>query len=340
VPQIPNTTWINLRSISQDILQYLDPNYPSPLSGSDMQELMLTHFQSQASEAQLAFVHYLVSNDGSVSLKTLRRLEGIEFVLARDGKSRAPKDLVDPEAPLSRLFPGNSSSLPDTSESHLRTLVDNLRTLKLFINKLSLDILYDRIHFVSSNQSAESEQLAKVLINFVSRLRFDCRHLFDSTLSRDLKWIPTLTGLQSPLSCRDASSHHGKTHLFDEVMPMVNSDVHVGHYLRKAFLWDDEVPFEVISRQLAKVLDCPEPSYRKVRAIVDHLARQTFGGNELFCLRELLRDKKWVPTREGCLVSVPFALLGGEDIPAVGFYLVVFETHLHEFLRNMGCVDR
>jgi sacsin len=337
LPHIPNTAWINLRSISQDILQYLDPDYPSPLSGSDLQKFMLTYFQSQTPETQLTFVQYLVSNSVSVSRKTLEGLAAINFVPARDGNSRAPKDLVDPEALIAQLFPGRSSSLPDTSQPHHRILADHLRTLKLFVTDLSLDILRDRIRFISNSQAPE---LAKTLIQLISQLRFDCRSLFNSSLSRDLKWLPTPTGLQSPLVCRDTSSHHGKTYLFDEVTPMISSDVHVDHYLREALMWDDKVPFETLSCQLVKVMNRPEAPPGKVRKIVEHVGHRSISQNELSVLQALLKGRNWVPTLQSTLVSAPFVLLSGEDIPAVGFHAPAFDSHMHGFLRQMGCDDR
>ncbi|KAF5349962.1 hypothetical protein D9756_009229 [Leucocoprinus leucothites] len=337
IPQVPSTVWINVRVMGREILQHLDSKHPSPVSASELQELMLKHFQSQSPETQLHFVQDLVSNPFSVSRGVLTRLASISFVFARDGKQRAPKDLVDPDSSIVELFTESLSYLPDTSQPASRTLVKHLRSLDLFISELSLEILCERIRYISTHQASD---LAKTVINFIDRHRFDCRDLFNSSLSRDLKWIPTSTGLESPLSCRDASSHYGKTHLFDEVMPMVNGDVPIGYYLRKAFLWDVEVPFSVLKQQLSKVLDQLEPQFEKVYDIIKHIGyRSNLRSFELPETRELLKDKNWVPTRKRTLVATSFVLLNGEDIPSVGFHATYFDSRMHEFLRKMGCAD-
>jgi sacsin len=338
LPQVPSTVWLDLRAISQDILQYLDPNYSHPLSASAMHELMLKHFQLQSPEVQLAFVRYLDSNYLSVSHGTLNHLATIAFVHARKGNLRAPKDLVDPEAPIAQLFPGASSSLPDTSKPNLQTLTNHLRNLGLFITRLSLDILRDRIQFISGGHAVEPAEQAKILIEFIRNQSFDCRQLYDSSLDFNLKWIPTSEGLESPLTCRDMASHKGHTHLFDEAIPVVELDV--GENLRQAFLWDVEVPFALLSQQLAKVLDHLEPPYEKVDAIVKELSHRSITQHELPLLQDLLRGQKWVPTGRGDLVVAQFAVLGGEDLPEVGFHSIVSDSRTLDFLRRMGCVSQ
>ena len=123
-------------------------------------------------------------------------------------------------------------------------------------------------------------------------------------------------------------------------MPMVKSNVHVGDDLRKAFQWDVDVPFDVLVQQLLKVLDSQEPQYPKVQKIVEHLGHRTLKMSDLSSLRAHLQGLKWIPTRQKTLISINFALLGGEDIPAVGFYSVAFDSNIRKFFYDMGCVDR
>ncbi|KXN81916.1 Sacsin, partial [Leucoagaricus sp. SymC.cos] len=338
LPLVPSTSWINLRAISQDILQYLDLNHPSPTSSNVMQELMLTHFQSQSPKTHLAFAQYLVNNFRSVPRGTLTRLASIEFVLARDGQKRAPKDLVDPQASIAELFPGASPFLPDTSQSILDTLVKHLRRLHLLVTEISLHIVRERIRFISDGHA--SEELARTLINFINGSRLDCRQLFDSTISSDMKWIPTPRGLESPRTCRDALSHYRKTKLFDEVMPLVKNSVRICFELRSVFSWDVEVPFLILVQQLARVIDQTEPSIEKIRDIIIEVGHRKLKPPELNELQTLLSNKKWIPTREETLVAAPFVLLSGESLPGVGFCSVAFDSSVTSFLRKMGCVDR
>ncbi|KAF9446298.1 hypothetical protein P691DRAFT_733572 [Macrolepiota fuliginosa MF-IS2] len=345
LPQVDSIVYLDLRTISQDFLQYLDSNHRSPLSVNEMQDLMLQHFGVQSLEMQVAFIRYLDSNSDIISRGILDRLKATAFVPACDGSLRSPKSLVDPRATIATLFPGASPSLPDTSRPILRTLVDHLRNLSIFTTELSAAIICDRIHFIAGGQCSRPESLARTLINLINTTRFDCRDLFDQPgLSSELEWLPTPEGLKCPLKCRDLSSHSSKTDLFDEVMPTVVPDVHIGYYLRQAFEWDGEIPFEILSQQVMKVLDAGEPSYKKVREIIKELGHRGLTPEETSSLRSLLEGRRWVPTRSGTLETVAFALLGGEDIPEIGFHSIVFDPQRHSkvrlFLRQMGCSDR
>lgn len=125
---------------------------------------------------------------------------------------------------------------------------------------------------------------------------------------------------------------------------MVKPDVRISFYLRRAFPWDGEVTFDIVTEQLIKVLDGSRPSYEKVREIVKELGNRQPTGSQLSSLREVLRDRKWVPIRTGSLESIAFALLGADEIPAIGFHSIVFDSSRHArvltFLRQMGCVER
>lgn len=345
LPRLDTITYLDLRAISQDVLMYLDPVHRSPLTVEEMQDLMLQNLKIQSLEMQVAFVKYLSCNSAVISRGNLDRLNTTSFVPARDGTLQAPKDLVDPRASIAALFPGQSPFLPDIALPIREALASHLRTLRLFITELSINIVRDRVQFIAGGHCAQPEELATLLINLINDTRFDCSDLFDpALLSLELEWIPTSEGLRSPLKCRDSLSHSGKRELFDEIMPMVNPDVQIGLSLRKAFSWDDEVTFEVLSQQLIKILDGFQPSYEKVHEVVKELGHRDLAESQLSSLREALKSRKWVPTRHSTLESVTFALLGDEDIPQVGFHSVVFDARrhfeVHAFLREMGCVER
>ncbi|KAF9446297.1 hypothetical protein P691DRAFT_776972 [Macrolepiota fuliginosa MF-IS2] len=345
LPQLDSVTYLDLRSTSSEFLQYLEPNHLFPLSVSEMQELMLKHFDRQSLQMQVAFVRYVDSNSSAIPRGILNQLGTTNFVPACDGALQKPKDIVDPRADIAALFPGTSPSLPKTSQAIHNTLVTHLRKLNLLITDLSIEIVRDRIRFITGGQCREPETLARTLISHINSTHLDCRTLYNPpSFSLELEWIPTPQGLKSPLRCRDVSSHSRKTDLFDEVMPLVTPGVSIGYYLRQAFPWDGKISFEVLSQQLIKVLDAARPSYDKVREIVKELGGRGLVTSEIVTLRNILRDRNWVPTRKGILAAVPFALLGGDDIPEVGFHSIDFEGHRYSqvrgFLANMGCTER
>lgn len=346
LPQINSTVYLDLHSMDADILKYLDGKHHSPLSLEEMHDMMLNHFRDQSLKMQVAFLQYLQTRSSTISRRVFDQLANIAFVRARDGTLRSPKQLIDPQAAIATLYPGASSSLPDTNASQplLRTLVTCLRNLKLFAIDISLEVVRERICYIASGACSSPEDLARRLITLINESRLDCDNLFNtSNISRDSEWIPTLQGLKSPLGCRDAKSHLGKHQLFDEVMPMVCSDISISDYLRRAFPWDGTVTLDILSQQLTKVLDGSSPPYGKVREIIKEIGNRFLTSAQLTFLRELLTPRAWIPVRGQSLQKVTYALLGETDIPEIGFRSIAYDSHSHakvrSFLKEMGCVE-
>lgn len=345
-PRVDSITYLDLQSIHHNILQYVDAHYTTPLSVAEMHELMLEHLCVQSLEMQVAFVKYLDSNSDIVSRGILSNLALTKFVPATDGSLQMPKDLVDPQVRPARLYPAPSSCLPDTSTSTLRTLARHVCELGLCIAALSKDIIYDRIRFISSGNCPKSEDLACNLINLITDTGFDCRHIFRATsrLFLNLEWIPTPEGLKSPLQSRDSFSHSGRKNLFDTAFSMVVPGVRVSASLRRALKWDGEIDFEMLSQQLTKVLESGTPLYEKVLQVVEELGNRNLLGSEIASLQKTLQDQRWIPTRNGTLETVRFALLGEEDLPAIGFHSVAHGLYHHPkaraLLQEMGCKIR
>jgi sacsin len=343
LPRIHSIVYLNLHRMSADILKYLNQKYHSPLSLEEMHGMMLNNFNAQSLEMQAAFVKYLASRSSIISRNVFDRLANIAFVHACDGSLQPPKQLIDPQAAIAALYPG-ASSLPDTSQPLLQTLVNCLRDLKLLVINISLEIVRERICHIASGTCPRPEELARRLITLINDYRLDCNHLFNTpNLPSSVEWIPTPEGLKSALGCRDTKSHLRKHDLFDRVMPMVCSDMKISDNLRRAFPWDGEVPFDVLSQQLVKVLDEPGQLYGKVREIVKEIGNRNLTAAQLTSLRELLTPRTWVPVRGQNLQTVTYALLGETDIPEIGFHSIAYDTYSHSkvrnFLEEMGCVE-
>ncbi|KAF5350096.1 hypothetical protein D9756_009164 [Leucocoprinus leucothites] len=348
LPHLDGLVYLDLNSVSAQLLEHLSPAPLAPLSPSAMHELMLKHFTSQPPTIQLAFIQYL-SGLAVVPRRILNTLATIPFVLSCSGTPQAPRYLVDPLSPFADLFPGLSPRLPLVSHPTFAGLVDLLRNFELFVTHLSMDIVKERVRFMNSATCHNPEFIASCLIHLLNDAHSSFYQNFDfSLLSSDCKWIPTTMGLRSPLKCRDSYSHQGKTDLFDEAMPLVIPGVVVGPRLRNIFGWNNEVSIDVVSKQLVSVLknagDLLGPVYHKVLEIVKELGTRGLAEEQLSSLRQTLYLMKWVPTQNGTLEMVEFALLGSEDIPEVGFYNVAFDSIRHpdiySFLRIMGCVER
>ncbi|XP_006457065.1 hypothetical protein AGABI2DRAFT_181424 [Agaricus bisporus var. bisporus H97] len=345
LPQVNSIIYLNLDLISEEILDYLDPDFTSPLSLNEMHDLMLQQFGIQSSEMQISFVRYLVSNPHLVPQDVASRLSDIKFVPAGDGSLQKPKDLINPNAPLAALFPETSPYIPSSSSPGLRNLTNHLRHLGVLNVDLTPEIVIERIQFISEEDGSRTQEIARTLIDLLNDCHFDLVSFFleNPNLLSDFEWIPTSDGLKGPQKCRDLWAHFGKTFFFDQVFPMVDRDVEIGHHLRQIFEWDSEVPFDVLSQQLVKVLHGPDPSSLKVLEILKELANRSLIKSQYDSLKINLRNLRWVPTRNGGLEEARVALLGLDDIPEIGFHSVGIEIlrypGFRRFLHIMGCVE-
>lgn len=343
LPRANSTIYLNLDLINDEILIYLDPDNTSLLSLNEMHNLMLQEFVTQSLEMQISFVRYLVSNPHRVPQDVAPRLADITFVPAGDGSLQKPKDLINPHIALAELYSKSSPLIPSSSSLVHVTLTAHLRRLGILRTRITPEIAIERIRFISREGGHE---ISHILINLLNDCPFDLLSLFMEypDLLSNLEWIPTVDGLKSPQKCRDSRAHLGQSYLFDQVFPIVDPNVEIGSHLRQIFDWDSEVPFEVLSEQLVKVVQGPDPSSLKVLDILKDFARRSLSKPQYESLKVDLRSLRWVPTRNGSLADVRAALLGLDDIPEIGLHSVGSEIlrypGFRRFLHYMGCVER
>lgn len=341
LPQVENLAYINLNAVDVQLLGHLNPDYTEPLTPNDMQELMLEFFTSQSPGVRLSFVEYL-SGLAVLPRHIYESLRSKRFMLASNGIYRAPRYLIDPLSPIAALFSTPSDRLPSLTHPIFSSLSELLSELNLFQTRLSMNIVMECIRSLDTGTCHDTEGVARRLISLLN----DAQLMGCEFLVR-LRWIPTNRGLKSPMDSRDLLSHDGKTDLFDEEMPLVSSDVTIGHFLRDAFGWNESITVEIMSLQITAVLRSgasPETRYRKVYAVVRELGTRNLTDEQFSLLKQTLDLEEWVPTRGTTLEGGQFALLGEDDIPEVGFHSIAFDKirypRICSFLSTMGCVER
>ena len=347
IPQLNKLVHINLNLVNIELLKYLDSPFLEPLTPNDMQKLMLEYFTSQSPEMRLAFVKYL-SELAVPPREIIHSLKSMRFMLASNGTSQTPEHLIDPRSPIAALFSAPSHRLPSLTHPTFARLSELLSELNLFGTRLSIGIVKECIRSLDIGRCHDPEGVARCLISLLNDVQPNGYRSLDlSFLSLTSNWIPTTRGLKSPMDSRDFLSHEGKTDLFDEAMPLVNSDVAIGPHLRCIFGWNTGVSVEVMSKQVTEVLNSNaslETQYRKVYAVVQELGTRNLEDEQFSFLRRTLSHKKWVPTHSRTLETVEFALLGEDDIPEAGFHSITFDSirypQVRLFLSIMGCVER
>jgi len=347
IPQLNKLVYINLNLVNIELLKYLNSPFLEPLTPNDMQKLMLEYFTSQSPEMRLAFVKYL-SELAVPPREIIHSLKFMRFMLASNGTSQTPEHLIDPRSSIAALFSAPSHRLPSSTHPTFARLSELLSELNLFGTRLSIDIIKECVRSLDIGRCHDPEGVARCLISLLNDVQPNGYRSLDlSFLSLTSNWIPTTRGLKSPMDSRDFLSHEGKTDLFDEAMPLVNSDVAIGPHLRCIFGWNKGVSVEVMSKQVTEVLNSNaslETQYRKVYAVVQELGTRNLEDEQFSFLRRTLNHKKWVPTHSKTLETVEFALLGEDDIPEAGFHSITFNSirypQVRSFLSIMGCVER
>jgi len=307
----------------------------------DIVLLALGQFSTQPKHLQALFIscirrkHRLTDSIVSLLRKT-------QFIHSSDGSLQSPMEVVDPDSRLKGLFPVVSSSrlIPIVEDDYDRTILDGLRKMGMMKSSLSLDIVQERISYISENHtSADALTVARSLLSLVNHPSFVCADLF---IDRSLRWLPTRAGLVSSNDC--INSRRRDTDLFDEVLNTLDDNISITPSFRALLNWDKPLPLDVLLKQLDRVLGRPSCSvqYRKIREIIKELATRQLQDADLKAFQNVIAERPWVPTESGTLAS-PSRSVFVSDPSAGYFYEISFsraEGQVFSFLLKMGCHER
>jgi hypothetical protein len=109
--------------------------------------------------------------------------------------------------------------------------------------------------------------------------------------------------------------------------------------LQIALDWDKPIPFEVLAKQLDLVL-ASEKDYDTVVEIIKEFGQRQCTDKELVSLKEVIRDRSWVPTTDHTLADTKSAVFKfSPTMLDSGFSQVKLDLKSEGFLRRMGCAD-
>ncbi|KAJ7578449.1 hypothetical protein C8J56DRAFT_967961 [Mycena floridula] len=344
LPMIRTTVYIDGSSADLGLLKYLSNEDSVPLTDIDILTLGLEHFASQSKYIQGAFMDFMVQNRDNLPPRVMKVLQKARFIPVIDGTLQAAEHIVDPKSPLPALFADSSDRIPKSvssrSDDEVQVLLKQLRVLGLLRDKLTPQIVLERVQSISSSHSHNpkgSRTVAVRLLDLLFTSNFDCSTL---EFPFEAKWLPTNHGMSSHEECLDRGSH--RPEFFDEVLPLLD-DIQVSPSLRASFGWDKPLPFSTLTRQLELVIAKGDEAYKKLRALIKELAQRYLSGEDIRAIMVITRDKKWIPISSGRLAktshavfTLPVALSGFYEIP----HTLTERHEVREFLSQMGCSDR
>ena len=313
------------------------------LKDKDILLLALAQFRSQPQSLQVSFLSYIRRNHRLVrSINDITfALRMTQFIHSSAGTLQAPMEIIDPASELASLFPVASSGrlIPVMKNPYDHLILHDLRSLGAMKTVLSLDMVQERISYISSNHTtAEALVIARSLVSLMNRPTFFCVGL---SIESSIHWLPTRSGLVTSEECRD--SGRWDTDLFDEVLATLDETIQISSYFR-ALVWNKPLPFHVLTKQLDRVLGRPssDVQYRKVRKIVRELASRQIGDADVNAIHQAIARRPWVPTESGTLASTSLAVFvslpSSSCFQEIGFSQA--EKQICLFLLRMGCQER
>ena len=334
LPSIHDFLYLDGALVDLTILPYLEPG-SRPLSELDVLTLALDHFPEQPEHLQNGFVKYMYQNHNRLPPSIFQYLQQVPFIIVADGTMQSPGNVVDPKSELAGLFTHSDHYLPCISQQV--ALVGDISALRLFRSDLAVDIVQERIQFISLNNSSTNgiTGIARNLLSLLYRSGLDCTQL---DIPLEAKWLPTAGGILGPQECRDRGS--STPELFDEVLPLVDRNITISSSLRTSLGWDEPIPLCILTKQLELLLQRPNP-YKKLKVLIKEFARRLLTDEHIHNLCIITSDLPWVPTSSGRLAKTSHAIFSStSDLP--GFHQVspTLAEPTRKFLLRMGCTDR
>ncbi|RXW22295.1 hypothetical protein EST38_g3559 [Candolleomyces aberdarensis] len=339
LPELPNTVFVDVNVLDPRLLPPLNEAQPGPMSDMEVVGLSIKSLDSQPKTLLAHMLQHVASDQQYLTPGLEESLRSEKYAYSSLGTREAPQTLIDPSSPLYSLYANDGQRLHSLQDEEERSIADSLARLGLLDKALSENNIMDRILHISSTVSLND---AVKLMNIIYQYGFNCCTL---TLDKSVKWLPTQKeSLATAAECRPAGGTSSEElHLFDKVLELVHPSAMVSPSLRTVLGWDDPIPVDVLLRQFRDVLDNPEADvYHRVKNLIKELSRrrQSLTAAQWSSLRELLENRRWVPTSEYTLVESWQAVFSS---PFQGIYMLAPDlsrmgSDSQNFLTNLGCL--
>ena len=330
LPIVPNTFFTSQLSLVQVLDQTLGTT-----SNLDVLQLVIHHFQSQPPELQTKFLEQLSTMH--IPSTSLSHLQSIPFILGADGQFHAPKTLVDPTNRLANLLPPDSPHLPQYKTTLQQQMVDNLRSLSLLPNTLTVGIFQEIVGIVTNKQDS---QLSDLLLDFLDD---DTIPWSIPNLLLDCPWLNTTHGLSSPANSHD----YCFAELCNHVLPLLKRAKRIqSQKLLHALHWNKPPTLQVVVAQFKALVSEGNPSCPELFPVTSFLGshlEELSGGSHLQELQQFVKGRSWVPTTGSTLTSATFAIFK-QDFVIHPFKqitsLFADNRDARSFLQAMGCMEK
>ncbi|KAJ7471857.1 hypothetical protein FB451DRAFT_1251196 [Mycena latifolia] len=338
LPVVNSVMYLDGSNIDLGLLPHLAPSNSIPLSSIDILALAIEHFSRQSKNIQSAYLHYMVSNRDALPPSLLKLLHKAVFVPVIDGTLQCPEHLIDPMKPdLVVIYSESKDRIPTTLPEDLLVL-RYLQSLGLLAATLTVDIVAERIQFISSHSTSyESKVLASKLLTMLSTSGLDCTSL---EIPVDAKWLPTASGLVGRAECFDVAQ---RPELFDEVFPVLDRGVTLSPSLRTALGWNQPIPMPILQDQLRVVLRSGRASTLKLDCLIKEFSGRTLSEVDVTELTTIISGQPWIPIASSVLAPTNHAVFSS-TLGLAGFYQIPFgladRTQVRDFLLRMGCTER
>jgi len=341
IPLTDSINFLDKSSFSNPSCSLLQALQLPLLSDEDILLLGLGQFSSQPKSLRAPFVSYIRQNHRWTNNVT-SVLRKTQFIHSSDGTLRSPIEVIDPNSRLKNLFlPASSGSLiPTMEDDYDREIIDDLRDLEMMKASLSLDIVQERIWYISANHtSPEALVIARSLLLLMNDPSFVCASF---PIDRSLRWLPTEAGLVSLKESIDWGRRDAD--LFDEVLTTLDKSFTITPSFRALLSWDKPLPLDVLTKQLDRVLGQPNPDmqYRKINEIIRELATRQLGDADVQAIHAATAGRPWVPAKSGTLAPPSRAVFTGV-LDSSCFHEICFskaQKQIYMFLVKMGCNER
>ncbi|KAF9523036.1 hypothetical protein CPB83DRAFT_863634 [Crepidotus variabilis] len=390
IPTMDGILFVGLEGVAPELAKLVEPQDSSlnssaiPLSLSEHQllELTATHLASQPLPTQLALLSFVCNFRSRIPPYIFDTIACTPFVMAEDGTLRTPVEMIDEDGAVSVLYDTKAderdqTKFPSKTSLLQKKVVKCLKELDLIQSELTIEILRERIQYISISSHYDGSQtdrhiphLAMRLLKLICSSRWsqsnDALEVKQMNIDLNLRWLPTNQGIRNPMECRPGKGFNTtpahSSLLFDLVLGELElADYAVGgtkETLPAAFIekfgWDQPISTRVLIQQLDEVLkvstgDHQYPSYEATVEIMKELSHRasvldhaTLGGDDDL-LRSVTRDRKWIPTTSNTLEVPTDVVFDIEPVSLKAGFLQINSggnENLKKFLRTLGCTER
>ncbi|KAJ7475161.1 hypothetical protein B0H11DRAFT_2034382 [Mycena galericulata] len=335
LPVVDSVAYLDGSNVDLTLLPQLAPSNSTALSSVDILALAVEHFSQQPKSLQCALLDYMVRSRDSLPPNLLKSLHKSAFILVLDGTLQSPEHVIDPtKADLVAIYSESKDRIPLTLPDDL-LILRHLRTLGLLPATLNVDMVAERIQFIST--SSKSTALATQLMTMLYTSNLDCTSL---QIPLEAKWLPTNRGLVSRGECFDIVK---RPELFDEVFAVLDRGILLSVSLRTALGWDEPISIPVLNNQLRAILHSGRASTLKLDSLIREFSARALSEADVTEISKITAHTAWIPISSGRLAPTNYAVFSS-TFGLAGFHQIPFtladRAQVRNFLLRMGCTER